>query len=154
MPTDEIRFKQAPPGLPAGVRWSIYLTVGTALLLAGIMIGRFFQDAAHGYHYRLLDKKEYTSDLGPIEWTCFMESEGTPILDTEKTMISMGNRTIYKAQRDFQEDAPSARNIQAQRNLITWDDGDYLYRLTVDKITDADPGWSKNRSTNFNTGTP
>jgi hypothetical protein len=46
-------------------------------------------------------------------------------------MLTMGNRTIYKAQRDFQENDPYARNIEISDNLISWEDGDYQYRLTV-----------------------
>jgi hypothetical protein len=79
--------------------------VGGVILIMGFFSGRAFQHAKTGYHYRLLEQKEYASGLGPIQWTCFLESVGMPFLDTEKTMISMGNRTIYKAQRDFQESA-------------------------------------------------
>lgn len=60
-----------------------------------------------------------------------MESVGTPFLDPEKTMISMGNRTLYKAQRDFQENDPHARNLEVSDNIISWEDGDYQYHLTV-----------------------
>jgi hypothetical protein len=49
-------------------------------------------------------------------------------------MITVGDRTIYKAQRDFQENAPSARNIKVSGNSITWDDGDDLYQLTITPI--------------------
>ena len=78
-----------------------------------------------------MERKEYASTLGPIEWSRFFESTGVPFLDTDKTMINMGNRTIYKAQRDFQENDPYARNIEISDNIISWDDGDYQYHLTV-----------------------
>ena len=95
------------------------------------MDGGFIQNTKTGYHYKLLERKEYPSALGPIEWSCFMESVGTPFLDPEKTMISMGNRTLYKAQRDFQENDPHARNLEISDNIISWEDGDYQYHLTV-----------------------
>ena len=123
--------------LARSIRRIIYVLTGTALLFAGFMMGRAFNNAAHGYHYRVLETKEYASDLGPIEWTHFFESEGTPFMDLDKTMLTMGNRTIYKAQRDFQEDAPYARNIKTSGNSITWDDGDYAYHLTVGEIKDG-----------------
>ena len=69
-----------------------------------------------------------------------------PFLDTEKTMISMGNRTIYKAQRDFQESAPHARNIETTGNSIAWEDGDYRYHLTVETMTKGEQDGAANRS--------
>ena len=127
----------------------IYFIVGSVLLIAGFMIGRAYQKAATGYHYNLLERKEYASDLGPIEWTCFMESVGVPFLESEKTMINMGNRTIYKAQRDFQADAPSAENIKTSGNSITWDDGDYFYHLTVEEMKKVQPSGTTNRPASF-----
>lgn len=124
----------------------IFFVIAAVLLIGGFFVGRAYQNAASGYHYRLLERKEYASDLGPIEWTCFMESIGVPFLDNEKTMISMGNRTIYKAQRDFQENAPSAENIKTTGNSITWDDGDYFYHLTVEEMKKAGASGSTNVS--------
>ncbi len=110
----------------------VFATVGGIMLVVGFFGGRIYQHATTGYHYKLLEEKEYASELGPIQWSCFLESVGTPFLDPEKTTISMGNRTIYKAQRDFQEDNPHARNIETSGNSITWEDGDYRYHLTVE----------------------
>src|SRR4051812_15510215 len=84
--------------------------VGGVMLIVGFFSGRAFQDAKSGYHYRVLEQKDYNSELGPIQWICVLESIGSPLLDTGTTIIKVGNRTIYKAQRDFQEDAPYARN--------------------------------------------
>ena len=109
------------------------------MLVIGFVAGALFQSARNGYHYRLLEEKEYASSLGPIKWSCFIESVGFPFLDPEKTMISVGNRTIYKAQRDFQEDNPHARNIETSGNSIAWEDGDYRYHLTMQEMTNGEP---------------
>jgi hypothetical protein len=106
--------------------------VGVIMFVIGLLCGGAIQHAKTGYHYKLLERKEYPSEtLGTIEWSCFSESVGEPFLDPEKTMINMGNRTIYKAKRDFQEDDPHARNIKISDNVISWEDGDYEYHLTV-----------------------
>lgn len=112
----------------------ILLGLGAAMLIGAFFAGAFFQNAKNGYHFRVLKEENYESAVGPIKWTCFTETVGFPFLDPEKTMITIGNRTIYKAQRDFQEDSPSARNIKASGNSITWDDGDDLYQLTITPI--------------------
>jgi len=112
----------------------ILIVAGGVILGVGFFSGRAYQHAATGYHYKLLEQKEYASELGPIQWSCFFESVGTPFLDTEKTMIRMGNRTIYEAQRDFQDNDPHARNIVTTSNLIAWEDGDFKYLLTVEPM--------------------
>jgi hypothetical protein len=111
------------------------LLVGIVMFGIGLVSGSSIQKSKAGYHYQLLERKEYPSELGTIEWSSFQESVGTPfILDPEKTMINLGNRTIYKAQRDFQENAPRARNIEISGNLISWEDGDFQYRLAVNPM--------------------
>ena len=117
----------------------IRVAVGGAMLVIGFFSGRAFQHAKTGYHYRLLEQKEYSTPMGPIQWSCFLESVGLPFLDTEKTMITMGNRTIYKAQRDFQERAPSAKRIEATDDSVSWEDGDFRYHLTVVPMGKGEP---------------
>ena len=117
----------------------IFVAVGGMILVIGFLSGRAFQHAKTGYHYELLEQKEYASELGPIQWTCFLESVGMPFLDPEKTMISLGNRTIYKAQRDFQENDPHARNIITSSNSIAWEDGNFRYHLKVEPMTKGKP---------------
>lgn len=124
----------------------ILVAVGGVILVVGFFSGRAFQHAKTGYHYRLLEQKEYASALGPIQWTCFLESVGIPFLDPEKTMISMGNRTIYKAQRDFQENDPRARNIVTSSNSIAWEDGDFRYHLIVEPMTKGEQDGAADRS--------
>ena len=111
-----------------------FYAVGGVMLVVGFVIGSFVQNAKNGYHYRLLEEKDYESPFGPIKWSCFVESVGFPFLDAEKTMIGVGNRTIYKAQRDFQADDPRARNIKITTNSITWEDGDFRYQLMMETM--------------------
>ena len=117
----------------------ILLAVSGAMLLLGFAAGAFLQNVKNGYHYRLLEEKEYSSALGPVKWSCFIESVGVPFLETEKTMISVGNLTVYKAQRDFQEANPHARNVEVSGNSIAWEDGDYRYHLTMEAMTNGEP---------------
>lgn len=127
----------------------IFVAGGGLLFLVGFFSGRAFQHTATGYHYRLLEQKEYASSLGPIQWSCFLESVGAPFLDPEKTMITLGNRTIYKAQRDFQDDDPRARNIEVSGDSIKWADGDFRYHLTVKPITIGERAGPANGSQPF-----
>jgi hypothetical protein len=110
------------------------IAVGGFMLVVGFFSGRAFQDAKSGYHYRILEQKDYNSGLGPVQWTSGIESVGLPLFDGGTTIIKFGNRTIYKAQCDFQADAPYARNIQTSTNWIAWEDGDYQFHLTVDPL--------------------
>ena len=112
----------------------IRFAVGIILLVSGFVGGRFYQSAKNGYHLNVLDEKEYQFPLGPIHWSCVIESVGFPFLDTEKTIIEFNRRTIYKAQRDFQENAPIAQNITTSNKSIDWDDGDYRFHLTINEI--------------------
>ena len=122
----------------------ILVAVGGVMLVIGLFAGALFQNARSGYRYRLLEERDYASPLGTVKWSCFTETVGFPFLDPEKTMITVGNRTIYKAQRDFQEDDPRARNIEASGNSIAWEDGDYRYHLTMEAMTNGEPGASAN----------
>ncbi|MBL9166216.1 MAG: hypothetical protein JNN07_00575 [Verrucomicrobiales bacterium] len=117
----------------------IFVAVGGVMLVTGWFAGAFFQNARSGYQYRLLEERDYASPLGTVKWSCFTETVGYPFLDPEKTMITVGDRTIYKAQRDFQEDNPRARNIETTGNSITWEDGDYRYHLTIEAMTNGEP---------------
>ncbi|MBM3845874.1 MAG: hypothetical protein FJ405_06270 [Verrucomicrobia bacterium] len=122
------------------------VAVGGVMLVIGLFAGAFFQNARSGYHFRLLEERDYASTLGTVKWSCFTETVGFPFLDPEKTMISVGNRTIYKAQRDFQENDPHARNIETSGNSISWEDGDYRYHLTMQEVTNGEPVGASNRS--------
>jgi hypothetical protein len=131
----------------------VRIAVAAVFLVIGFVIGRVFQHATTGYHYRVLDQKEYASALGPIQWSCVFESVGMPFLDPEKTIITLGNRTIYKAQRDFQEDAPYAENLRTSSNSVAWDDRDFRFHLTVEPIEKGDRNRATNRSQPVRFGT-
>lgn len=134
-------------------RTPILIAVAGLMLITGFFSGRAFQSAKNGYHYELLEQKQFASELGPIQWTCFIESVGMPFLAPEKTMISMGNRTIYKAQRDFQESDPRARNIVTSSNSIAWEDGDFQYQLKVEPMTKGKTAGAANGSQDIHSET-
>jgi hypothetical protein len=100
----------------------------------GFVAGRVFQDLKNGYHFQVLEEKEYQSALGPVHWSCVLESVGFAPLQPEKRIIEYQGRTIYKAQRDFQENVPVAQNITTSGNNIAWDDGELRFRLTVEEM--------------------
>jgi hypothetical protein len=112
-------------------RTIIFSAVGIFLIIVSFAVGRFYQDAKNGYHCKMYEQKHYECLLGTIQWSCVGESVGMPFLDPETTLIQFNNRVIYKAQRDFQEDAPYARNIVVTNDSIAWDDGDFQYHLTI-----------------------
>jgi hypothetical protein len=118
-------------------RFLIYSTVGVALVLAGFFAGRLYQHLKSGYHFEIRDEKTYQSSLGKIEWSYVTESVGMPFLDSGTTIINFQGRTIFKAQRIFQESYPYAENIQVTNGSIVWDDGELKYHLTVDSLTNS-----------------
>ncbi|MGL5020205.1 MAG: hypothetical protein ACRDBP_18865 [Luteolibacter sp.] len=109
----------------------ILAVIGLALLAAAFFAGRFVQHSNSGYHYDVIDTKDYDSPVGPIRWSYVTESVGIPFLDPGTTILEVDGRTIYKAKRGFQESSPFARNISATRNGIAWEDGDYRFDLTI-----------------------
>jgi hypothetical protein len=121
-----------------------FITFGGVMLAIGFVAGAFYQNARSGYKYRLLEEKDYSSPLGSVKWSCFTETVGFPFLDPEKTMITVENRTVYKAQRNFQEATPRAQHIKTSGNLIAWEDGEYRYHLTMESMTNSEPGAATN----------
>ena len=109
-------------------------TTALALLAIGFAIGLFVQHNRTGYHYEVRDTKEYSSPVGPVRWSYVSESIGMPFLDSGTTILEVDGRTIYKAERAFQESSPYARNIIAVQDGIVWDDGDYQYNLTMKRM--------------------
>ena len=109
-------------------------TIVLALLVIGFAIGLFVQHNRCGYHYEVRDTKEFSSPVGPVRWSYVSESVGMPFLDSGTTIIEVDGRTIYKAERAFQESSPYARNIIAAQDGIAWDDGDYQYNLTMKRM--------------------
>lgn len=56
-----------------------------------------------------------------------------PFLDTGTTILELDGRTIYKAERSFQESSPYARNIRATQEGVAWEDGDFQYDLKIQR---------------------
>ena len=115
----------------------IYLTVGIVLIIVGVVGGRVFQHAKSGYHYKVRAEKEFPSPMGPIHWSYVTESVGLPFLDPGTTVIKFEGRTIYKAQRGFQESVPFAQSIETSDKSITWNDGEFRFHLAVDRMKAA-----------------
>lgn len=127
-------------------RVSFRLDVGIVLLIVAYGVGRIYQHARTGYHYKILAEKEFTSPMGPIHWRCVTESAGFPFLDPEITIIEYGDRTIYKARRSFQERSPFAENIEASDKSIAWDDGEFHFQLKVEPLKNGGQNGATNRS--------
>ena len=118
-------------------RFLIYSVLGAALVVAGFLVGSQYQYLKSGYHFEVLEEKSFQSSLGKVKWSCVIESVGMPFLDPGTTIIKLEDRTIYKAQRYFQEDCPYARNIQTHDNVIAWEDGEFKYSLIVEPLTNS-----------------
>jgi len=112
----------------------IRLAIGSTLLLAGFVGGRLFQHAKTGFHFKILAEKQYGSSKDPVRWQSVSESVGVPFLDSGTTIIEYRNRTLYKAQRVFQESAPAAANISVSDRQIDWDDGELRFHLTIEEM--------------------
>ena len=77
--------------------------------------------------------------MGSVHWSLITESIGTPFLDPGTTLIKWNGRTIYKAQRDFQESTPVATNLKTSDSAIEWDDGEYHYKLAITETPASQP---------------
>ena len=108
--------------------------IGIGLLVIGFVVGAFYQDAKAGYHLKVIEQKEYASSAGTIRWIHATESIGRAALDPGTTMIVCGDRTIYKAQREFQESSPFADKLKVNGNVIEWEDGVSRFHLTITEI--------------------
>ena len=126
-------------------RLIIRLAVGTVLLVIGFVGGRLFQHARTGFHFKVLAEKQYGSDKDPVRWRCVSESVGMPFLDPGTTIVEYRGRTIYKAQRIFQESVPVAANIKASDNQVDWDDGEFQFHLTVQALKKGEPDTGSDR---------
>jgi hypothetical protein len=115
----------------------LHLIIGIALMMIGFVGGSFYQDAKVGYHFKVIEKKTYESAVGTIQWIHGTESIGRGFLDPDTTMIILGDRTIYKAKRDFQESSPFVQDVKINGNSIEWTDGISHFHLTVsdEKLT-------------------
>jgi hypothetical protein len=131
----------------------IRLAFGAVLLVVGFIGGRVFQHANTGFHFKVLAEKQYGSPTDPVRWRCVSESVGMPFLDPGTTVIEYRGRTIYKAQRIFQESVPVAENIQASDKHIDWDDGELRFHLTVEEMKKGEQDGAANGSQPFSSDT-
>lgn len=104
------------------------------VFISGLFAGKFEQHLSNGYHFEVREEKKYEFDFGEIRWRNVSETFGMPFLDPGTTLIEFNGRTLYKAKRSFQESVPFARNIQTSGNTIHWDDGEYRFNLTLEKM--------------------
>jgi hypothetical protein len=108
--------------------------VGLVLLAIGFASGFLVSYINSGYHYEVIDTKNYKSPMGSIQWSSVTESVGWSFLDPGTTILEIEGRTIYKAKRYFQENVPVAKNVSTSNDHITWDDGEYLFDLTLRRM--------------------
>ena len=117
--------------------------IGIGLLVIGFVVGAFYQDAMAGYHFKVIEQKEYASSVGAIRWIHATESIGSAFLNPDTTMIVCGDRKIYKAQREFQESSPFADKIKVNGNVIEWEDGVSRFHLTISEMETAKAAGTK-----------
>lgn len=104
-----------------------------ATFIVAFLLGCFIQDLRSGYTLEILETKEYDITLGTVTWSKLHEYVGMPFLDTGKTMLEFEGRKIYRARRGFQESFPYAEVISTEENTIEWQDGEYHFRLEIQK---------------------
>jgi hypothetical protein len=105
--------------------------IGVGLSVVGFIAGCLFQDARGGYHFKIIEENAFQSSVDTVRWIHATEAIGMPVLDGGTTMIVCGDRTVYKAKREFQEDSPFAKNVKVNGNVIEWDDGVSHFQLTI-----------------------
>ncbi len=49
-------------------------------------------------------------------------------------MIQLGDVTLYKARRAFQESWPVVQNLKVGDNYLGWHDGHWQYQLRIDPM--------------------
>jgi hypothetical protein len=125
---------------------SIRPAVGVILLVSVFVAGALFQYARNGFFFAVLAEKQYGASADPIRWRLVNESVGMPFVDLGTTIIEYRGRTIYKAQRIFQESFPVAENIKVTDKQIDWDDGELRFHLTVEEMKKGEPNGAGNRS--------
>ena len=107
--------------------------IGIITAVGVFLAGRFYQDSRNGYTLKVVGKKEYTSQFGPVTWSESFETIGFVFLDTSTTMIELQGRTLFKAKRFFQESYPVAQDMKIDGDTITWKDGEFSYKLLIQK---------------------
>ena len=111
------------------------LRLGISCLL-GVAIGAGIHHLKAGYWCKVLKTQSFPFEGGTVSQSFMAESVGMPFLDPETSVLTVTTRsgipiTVYKAKRVFQEASPQLRDVKADKNQITWQDGINTYELTV-----------------------
>ncbi len=124
-------------------RAAIWIALIAAALAVGLKIGEFLQHQKSGYFYEIRNEKDYSTAIGRIVLRNVTESVGMPLLDPGTSTIvfeepSGLELTVYKARRIFQESYPYVDSIDVRSDRIRWDDGCYVYTLTIESSARGD----------------
>jgi hypothetical protein len=112
----------------------IVVLIGLALSSIAFMVGRWSERMQHGYAYKVNREKVVEFQVAPIYVRQVMEHVGISPMETETSVIEVDERTVYKAKRIFQENAPYVENVKVNNGLIEWDDGEYEFSLKMQKV--------------------
>lgn len=112
----------------------IWLSASFLLSLITFFCGRGYQSMKSGYKLEVLKEERVESTLGTLKRLQVMETIGLGFLDTDTSIIQLNDITLYKARRDFQEGSPVARDLKAEGNTLSWQDGYQRYHLTVESV--------------------
>ena len=120
----------------------------TAVLI-GVAVTGFFggrtatQHLKTGYHFKLIDDRQYPyAPDASLHLQHATKSVQLPFLDPETSLLILDDDhsrevTLYEAKRGFQESYPYVKDITVKGDDITWTDGRYSYRLTINLLASA-----------------
>ena len=117
--------------------WIIRIVSFLLVFVLGIIGGRVYQHLKTGYHYEILQTESFPFTEGTVTLNHTSESVGMPFLEPETSVLTLTAKyglpiTIYKAERMFQEAIPFVKSISIEANTCSWDDGIYVYKLTIE----------------------
>lgn len=104
------------------------------LSIISFFCGRSYQDLRNGYKLEVLREESLSSPLGTVKRLHVMESVGLGFLNTDTSIILLGNVTLYKARRAFQESWPVVQMLKVDGNSLSWHDGHWQYQLRIDPV--------------------
>ena len=117
------------------------------ILLLGLSVafyaGRRVENFANGFRFEIREERFYDTPLGQIHWAYVTERVGVPFLDPGKSIIEWNGRRLYGASVVFQEGLPFAQNITVKDSTLKWDDREYQYSLTIERVAadiEGEPG--------------
>lgn len=112
----------------------IWLSASFLFSLITFFCGRGYESMKSGYKLEVLKEERVESTLGTLKRLQVMETIGLGFLDTDTSIIQLNDITLYKARRDFQEGSPVARDLKAEGNTLSWQDGYQRYHLTIESM--------------------